>query len=278
MLIYVRTNTNKEIDLFINLKLKYLSNEATNVENILYLLFIGFITAFVDSIAGGGGLISVPALLAIGLPPQMVLGTNKLQGSIASVISSFAYIRSGKVNVNLMKKIVPFVVLGASLGVLTVRLLPNEWLKPIIILLLIFVLIYTCLKKDFGKYENPKPLTIGLLSYLMIMCTIIGFYDGFFGPGTGSFLLFVFLFTGVSFVSAQANAKILNTTSNVVALIVFIKFGYVHYQYGLIMAASGIIGAIVGTKVAVTKGSKFVKPIFFIMTIWLVFKQITSFF
>lgn len=248
------------------------------MENILFLLLIGFITAFVDSIAGGGGLIAVPALLSIGLPPQMVLGTNKLQGSIASVISSYAYIRSGKVNVKLMKKIIPFVILGASLGVVTVRFLPSEWLKPIIIVLLILVLIYTFLKKDFGKYENPKPLTAGLISFLIIMCTIIGFYDGFFGPGTGSFLLFVFLFTGISFVSAQANAKILNTTSNVVALIVFIKFGYVHYQYGLIMATSGILGAIVGTKVAVTKGSKFVKPLFFIMTVWLVLKQIISFF
>ncbi|MDP4083122.1 MAG: TSUP family transporter [Bacillota bacterium] len=248
------------------------------MEHILFLLFIGFITAFVDSIAGGGGLISVPALLSVGLSPQMVLGTNKLQGSIASVMSSYEYIRSGKVNVKLIKKIIPFVILGAAFGVITVRLLPNEWLKPIIIVLLIFVLIYTLLKKDLGKFENPKPLTAGLLSYLIIMSTVIGFYDGFFGPGTGSFLLFVFLFTGVNFVSAQANAKILNTTSNIVALIVFIKFGFVHYQYGLIMALSGIIGAKVGTKVAVTKGSKFVKPIFFIMTLWLVLKQLWSFF
>lgn len=248
------------------------------MEHILFLLFIGFITAFVDSIAGGGGLISVPALLTTGLSPQMVLGTNKLQGSIASVISSYEYIRSGKVNMKLMMKIIPFVIVGASLGVVTVKLLPSSWLKPIIIVLLVFVLIYTFVKKDFGKFENPKPLTAGLLSYLMIMCTIIGFYDGFFGPGTGSFLLFVFLFTGVSFVSAQANAKILNTTSNIVALIVFIKFGYVHYQYGLLMALSGILGAKVGTNVAVTKGSKFVKPLFFIMTIWLVFNQLISFF
>jgi uncharacterized protein len=248
------------------------------VEDILFLLFIGFITAFVDSIAGGGGLIAVPALLSIGLPPQLVLGTNKLQGSIASLISSYEYFRSGKVNMKLIKKIIPFVIFGAGLGVLTVRFLPNEWLKPIIVVLLILVLIYTFIKKDFGKYENPKPLTTGLLSFLIVMSTVIGFYDGFFGPGTGSFLLFVFLFTGVSYVSAQANAKILNTTSNIVSLIVFMKFGFVHYQYGLIMAASGIVGAIVGTKVAVTKGSKFVKPLFFIMTVWLVFKQIFSFF
>lgn len=248
------------------------------MEDILFLLFIGFITAFVDSIAGGGGLIAVPALLSIGLPPQIVLGTNKLQGSIASIFSAYEYIRSGKVNMKLLKKIIPFVIVGASLGVVTVRLLPNEWLKPIMIVLLIFVLIYTLLKKDFGKYEDPKPLTSGLLVFLIIMCMMIGFYDGFFGPGTGSFLLFVFLFTGVSFVSAQANAKILNTISNIIALIMFIKFDFVHYQYGLIMAASGIIGAIVGTRVAVMKGAKFVKPLFVVMTIWLIFKQILSFF
>ena len=248
------------------------------MENILFLLFTGFFTAFVDSIAGGGGLISVPALLSVGMSPQMVLGTNKLQGSIASIISAYEYIRAGKVNIKLMRKIIPFVIVGASLGVFTVRILPSEWLKPIIIVLLVFILIFTFIKKDFGKYENPKPLTAALMSYLLILCTLIGFYDGFFGPGTGSFLLFVFLFTGISFVSAQANAKILNTTSNIVALIVFIKFGYVQYQYGLIMAAAGIVGAKVGTHVAVTKGSKFVKPIFFIMTIWLVAKQILSFF
>lgn len=248
------------------------------MENILFLLFIGFISAFVDSIAGGGGLISVPALLSVGMSPQMVLGTNKLQGSIASIISAYEYIRSGKVNIKLMSKIIPFVIVGASLGVFTVRILPNEWLKPIIIILLVFILIFTFIKKDFGKNENPKPLTAALMAYLLILCTIIGFYDGFFGPGTGSFLLFMFLFTGISFVSAQANAKILNTTSNIVALIVFIKFGYVQYQYGLTMAAAGIVGAKVGTHVAVTKGSKFVKSIFFIMTIWLVAKQIISFF
>jgi uncharacterized protein len=248
------------------------------MEEVLFLLLMGFITAFVDSIAGGGGLIAVPSLLSIGLPPQLVLGTNKLQGSIASIFSSYEYIRSGKVDMKLIGKIIPFVILGAGLGVLAVRFLPNEWLKPIMVVLLILVLIYTFIKKDFGKYENPKPLTIGLLSFLILMCTVIGFYDGFFGPGTGSFLLFVFLFTGVNYVSAQANAKILNTTSNIVALIVFIKLGYVHYQYGLIMAASGIVGAIVGTRVAVTKGSKFVKPIFFVMTVWLIFKQILSFF
>jgi uncharacterized membrane protein YfcA len=247
------------------------------VENILFLLVMGFITAFVDSVAGGGGLISVPALLSVGLSPHMVLGTNKLQGSIASLSSSFEYIRSGKVNIKLIKKIIPFVILGASLGVFTVRILPSEWLKPIIIVLLILILIYTFLKKGFGKHENPKPLTRGLVTFLIAMSTIIGFYDGFFGPGTGSFLLFVFLSTGVSFVSAQANSKILNTTSNLVALIIFIKFGYVNYLYGLVMAASGIVGAIVGTKVAVTKGSKFVKPLFFLMTVWLILKQLVSY-
>lgn len=247
------------------------------MENIIFLLVMGFITAFVDSVAGGGGLISVPALLSVGLSPHMVLGTNKLQGSIASISSSFAYIRSGKVNTQLMKKIIPFVILGAGLGVFTVRILPSEWLKPIIVVLLILILIYTFIKKDFGKREKPKPLTAGLVTYLIALSTIIGFYDGFFGPGTGSFLLFVFLSTGVSFVSAQANSKILNTTSNVVALIVFIKFGYVNYLYGLVMAASGIVGAIVGTKVAVTKGSKFVKPLFFVMTVWLILKQLLSY-
>jgi uncharacterized membrane protein YfcA len=247
------------------------------VENIIFLFVMGFITAFVDSVAGGGGLISVPALLSVGLSPHMVLGTNKLQGSIASISSSFAYVRSGKVNTQLMKKIIPFVILGAGLGVFTVRILPSEWLKPIIVVLLILILIYTFIKKDFGKRENPKPLTAGLVTYLIALSTIIGFYDGFFGPGTGSFLLFVFLSTGVSFVSAQANSKILNTTSNVVALIVFIKFGYVNYLYGFIMAASGIVGAIVGTKVAVTKGSKFVKPLFFVMTVWLILKQLLSY-
>lgn len=247
------------------------------MENILFLLFMGFITAFVDSVAGGGGLVSVPALLSVGLSPHMVLGTNKLQGSIASVISSYEYIRSGKVNTKLIRKIIPFVIVGAGLGVFTVQLLPSDWLKPIIIILLIVILIYTFLKKDFGKHINPKPLTAGLFAYLVVMATVIGFYDGFFGPGTGSFLLFVFLFTGIDFVSAQANSKILNTTSNVVSLIVFIKLGYVHYQYGLIMAASGIVGAIVGTKVAVTKGSKFVKPLFFVMTVWLILKQLWSY-
>lgn len=248
------------------------------MEEILIILLFGFIAAFIDSIAGGGGLISVPALLSIGLPPSIALGTNKIQSTISSAVSSIGYLKSGKIDKKLLLSFIPFTLLGSAIGVFLVKLMPSEWLRPIIIILLILMLIYTLIKKNWGSFDNYKELNKKTFFIIVGLIFIIGIYDGFFGPGTGSFLVFIFLFTGMDFLRSQANAKILNTISNFVALIVFMFFGLLNYKFGLIMSIGGIFGAYFGTKFAVKKGSAIVKPIFIIITLFLIAKQVFEYF
>lgn len=248
------------------------------MSEIITVLIFGFLAGFIDSIAGGGGLISVPALMSIGLPPQIALGTNKIQSTIASTVSSIGYIKSGKVNKRLLVRLIPVVAIGTVMGVVVIKLLPNEWLQPIVIGLLVIMMVYSLFKKNWGEKDRYKELNNKMVIVVSFLALLIGFYDGFFGPGTGSFLIFVFLLTGMNFLGAAANAKILNTISNLIALITFMIFGMLHYKYGLIMAFGAIPGAYLGTKVAVTKGVKLVKPIFIIITISLLTKLIVNFY
>jgi uncharacterized protein len=241
---------------------------------ILILLFgFGFLASFIDSVVGGGGLISIPALLLTGLPLPVVLGTNKLASSMSSLTSSIAFVRSGKINFNLVKYLIPFSLIGAVLGSYTVRHVPASFLKPLVIFLLIVVTVYTFFKKDWGKTSTFKGITKKTRFFSILIAFVIGFYDGFFGAGTGSFLIFSFLFLGFDFVTAAGNAKALNFSSNVASLITFIFLGSVSYIHGLVMGIAMIAGAIVGSRIAISKGTGYIRPLFIGVTIILIGKQ-----
>ena len=152
--------------------------------------------AFIDAVVGGGGLISTPALLAIGMPPSLALGTNKLASSFGSLTSAIKFIRSGKVDLNIVLKLFPFVFIFAG-GASLATMLPAQILKPLIIIILSLVLIYTIMKR-LGNVRTFSKLTIGKGHFVSLML-IIGFYDGFLGGGTGSFMLFVLLMFGFDF-------------------------------------------------------------------------------
>lgn len=240
---------------------------------ILIIIAFGFLAAFIDAVVGGGGLISTPALLAIGMPPSLALGTNKLASSFGSLTSAIKFIRSGKVDLNIVLKLFPFVFIFSAGGASLATMLPAQVLKPLIIIILSLVLIYTIMKKDWGNVRTFSKLTIGKAIIFVSLMFIIGFYDGFLGGGTGSFMLFVLLMFGFDFLSAAGNAKVLNFASNLGALVLFIILGQVDFVYGLIMAVSMIIGSYVGAQFAISKGVGYVKILFIIVTAVLILKN-----
>nr|WP_204343568.1 TSUP family transporter [Paenibacillus elgii] len=241
---------------------------------ILFLVIVGFAAAFIDSVVGGGGLIAVPALMFTGLPTNMVLGTNKLGGTLSSLTSTVSFLFSGKINGKLVLLLFPLSFIGSALGTYTIHLVPSTFLKPLVVGLLIVILIYTLLKKNWDGSGQQVRFTFVRGLATAVCAFALGFYDGFFGPGAGSFLLFLFLMLGFDFVGASANAKVLNFASNVASLASFFWLKSVHLGYGLPMGLAMIAGSIVGSQVAIRKGSRYVKPLFIGITAILIGKQI----
>ena len=246
---------------------------ALDPATVIFLVVAGFIASFIDSIVGGGGLISTPALLSIGLPVPYALGTNKLASCTGSLTSVISFWRAGKIN-KAAFMLMPLSVMGSALGAYVVYLLPEKLMKNIIVILLVAVAVYTYRRKDWGDTGTIEKLGLQALIGAIIMAFGMGFYDGFFGPGTGSFLIFGFLYLGYDFVTAAGNAKALNFASNFGALVSFAISGTIVWSYGLIMAAAMVVGAIVGTRLAIKKGAAYVRPLYLFVTTLLIGKQV----
>jgi uncharacterized protein len=246
------------------------------LEMMVFLFITGFSSAFIDSTVGGGGLISLPALLFTGIPPALALGTNKLAGTIGSFTSMMSYLKSGKVSRKLVTFLFPLSLIGSIAGADLVRHMPSSFLKPLVIVLLVAVTLYTILKRNFGMESHFQGITRKTAMVLVSAAAVIGFYDGFFGPGTGSFLAFAFMAVGFDFVQSSGNARTLNFASNIGALLTFFWLHAVNVEYGLVMGISMLFGAIAGSQVAIRKGVTYVRPIFICVTIVLIGKQIVS--
>ncbi len=244
---------------------------------LLIIIVLGFIAAFIDAVVGGGGLISIPALLATGMSPATALGTNKLASAFGSFTSSLKFLRSRNVDFRMMMKLFPISFVVSVFGALIAVRLPGEVLKPLVLVMLIVVLVYTLFKKDWGAIERKNILTRRKIVMLIVFAVIIGFYDGFMGGGTGSFLMFLMLFTGFDFLRAAGNAKVLNFGSNIGALSLFMIVGEVNYAYGLAMAGSMVLGSYAGAQLAISKGVGYVKMLFIIVTSLLILKNIYDF-
>ncbi|MGC4376715.1 TSUP family transporter [Fictibacillus sp. Mic-4] len=245
-----------------------------HLQLLLFIIIAGFIAAFIDSVVGGGGLISIPALLFVGLPPSVALGTNKLASTVCSLTSMASFMKSGQINLKFVLKLFPLAVLGSVSGAYIVRLIPSENLKPLVLCLLIIVTIYTIFKKNWGTVSTFKGMTKKKMVIFGIVVFAIGFYDGFLGGGTGSFFLFSLLAVGFSFVEASGNAKVLNFGSNIAAVITFIALGSVNYAYGIPMALAMMAGALVGTNFAIKKGAGYVRLLFIVVTVILIGKNL----
>jgi uncharacterized membrane protein YfcA len=232
--------------------------------SFVLLFFTGLVAGFVDSIAGGGGLISLPVLLSVGMPPQLALGTNKLQGSFGTLSSAVTFIRKGTVTFNESVHGIAFTLMGATIGAWSIQQIEAGFIRHIIPVMLLFVFFYTLFSKDLGTRPGRPKMAKNL--FFTLFGLVLGFYDGFFGPGTGSFwtggLLIVM---GMDMTRAAGTTRIMNFTSNIVALSVFILGGNVAYAAGLCMAAGQVIGARAGSGMAIKRGASFIRPIFLTM-------------
>ena len=241
----------------------------------IILACLCFIGAFIDSVAGGGGLITLPAYLASGLPPHIALGTNKLSSFFSGVGSSINYARSGKINWKLMKKLAPFSLAGAFIGVKIIIGTKPQYINYIVFIALVIVLFYTMANKKMGHESTFTGLTKSNITKGMIMAFVIGFYNGFLGPGTGSFLVFFLMkIFGYDFVEANGDSKILNLVGNLTSLLVFGISGKVYFLYGIPISIVMILGAQCGSRCAINKGSKYIKPVFLTVTTVTVLKML----
>lgn len=242
---------------------------------ILTLCGFAFVAGLVDAVVGGGGLIQLPALLIM-LPQTAIasiLGTSKFVSIAGTTIAVQQYAKQQKIE---WQNTIPAMVTAfifSFLGARVTSLLNPSLMRPVILGLLIAVAIYTFNKKDFGLFQISKLSRSQQWLYSVAIGCVIGFYDGFFGPGTGSFLIFAFVGVfGYSFLAASASAKVINFATNLAAIIYFAFTNNVIYTLGIPMAICNILGAFIGTKLAIRKGSSFVRKLFLIIVSLLIIK------
>ncbi len=221
----------------------------------------GLISGFVDSIAGGGGLITVPVLLLVGLDPKAALATNKFQATFGSSTATWQYYRHGHLEI---RPAVPGVVvtfIAAACGTLTVRAISPDILGKIVPIAMGVILAYTVVSPKLGHVARKSLLS--RYGFYALFGMLLGFYDGFFGPGTGSFWTVAFMvFLGYEMPRATGHTKLMNFTSNITSLLFFLPSGLIRYSCGLTMAAGQLIGARAGATMASRRGTKFIRPVF----------------
>lgn len=225
------------------------------------LFGVGVVAGFVDAIAGGGGLLTVPALLSAGLPPQVALGTNKLQSTCGTALATWNYARAGLVPWRRWMPGVLMTFAAALGGAATVSAIDPGWLRRVVPVALGAVAVYTALKPDLGTAERPARMKAG--AFGLVFGVLLGFYDGFLGPGTGSFwMMACVLVHGLDLRGATGVTKAMNLTSNLAALGWFLASGSVHYGIGLVMACGQLVGAWAGSRVAIRGGARVIRPVF----------------
>jgi uncharacterized membrane protein YfcA len=221
----------------------------------------GFFAGFVDSIAGGGGIITLPALLAAGLPPHLALGTNKLQSSFGSSTAALHYASKGLVQFRETVAGVALTAIGAAAGTIGIQLVSPGLLQRAIPILLFAVFVYVLFSPSVG--EDDRKGKLSRIAFYTLFGLSIGFYDGFFGPGTGSFWALAFVtMLGLNLKKATAHTKVMNFTSNVVSLAFFALGGKVVLLPGLAMGAGEVLGALLGSKLVIVRGVRFVRVFF----------------
>lgn len=228
---------------------------------MLLLFATGLFAGTVDAIAGGGGLISLPVLLSIGMPPHLAFGTNKLQSTIGTFIAARRYHRQGWISLEIIYHGVIFGLVGSIAGAVLAETLSTQVLYKIIPILLTLILFYSVLSPKLGTTDT-KPR----MSEFWFFCFFgfgLGFYDGFFGPGVGSFwVFFLTFFLGYNLVKATAYTKVFNLNSSFIAMLCFVMGGNVNYRIALCMAAGQFIGGRLGANLAIKNGARLIRPLF----------------
>ena len=244
-----------------------------------YVVFFvaAFLGGFIDAIAGGGGLITLPAIMAMGVPPHLALGTNKLQGVFGSFTATLNFTKKGLIDYKECFIGIVFTFIGALIGATLILLLNANFLKIIIPFLLIAIFIYTLFMPKIG--ESDRAAKMGEKIFYIVFGLVLGFYDGFFGPGAGSFWMFAMVaLIGLNLKKAVAHTKALNFTSNIVALGVFIIGGQILWMVGFLMAVGQILGAYFGSNLVIKKEVKFIRTMFLIVVAATICKLLFDYF
>jgi len=232
------------------------------------LITLAFTAGFIDAVVGGGGLIQLPALL-INFPNQPIatlFGTNKIAALSGTSVAAYQYSKRIKFDYGLLLTVSFFSFAASFLGAKAVSYINVNTLKPVILIILILIAIYTFLKKDLGSVQTKELSMKRQIIWGSVIGAVVGFYDGFFGPGTGSFFVLGFVvILGFEFVKASAYSKVINCFTNISALIVFARQGNYLLEIAIIMAFSNIIGNVIGSRMALKKGNGFIRIIFLII-------------
>jgi len=247
-------------------------------EWLLVLLAIGgFSAGFVDAVVGGGGLIQIPLLFSA-FPqqiPAVIFGTNKIASIFGTATAAIHFAKRIRFDLRLTAAGAAFALLGSFIGARSVAYLDPEVARPLVLAMLIGVAAYTFKNKNFGAATGEQSV-VGRPAYfrLCLIAIAIGFYDGFFGPGTGSFFIFLMIrFLRMDFLRASATAKVLNFATNLAAIGYFATIDAVLWQVGLTMAVANILGAVTGSHMALKHGAGFVRKLFLVVVIALISKM-----
>ena len=244
-----------------------------SIEIAIFLAIASGFAGFVDAMAGGGGLIQLPALI-VGLPNKelpLILGTNKVPSIFGTAAAARNYFKNIKPDIPLTLSMMGPAFIGSMGGASLAAAVPKDFFKPFIVFLLIAVAIYTWVKPELGMSENLKYAHKKRLVIVALIGLLIGFYDGIFGPGTGTFLVF-FLVSGIgyAFLKASGTAKLVNISTNAGAILSFQLTGHIWWQLGLLLAVANVTGAIIGSRLAIKGGSPLVRKVFLAVTFLLI--------
>lgn len=241
------------------------------------LIPLAFVAGAINAAIGGGGLIILPGLFSV-LPkalPAALMGTDKLSAIFGHLSSLRQYARHIEIPWRLLMPASVAAFCGAYVGASVVYLLPVTFMRPIVMVMLAVMLVYTWFRPHFGRQDTAREPTRRDFVAGIAVGALIGFYDGFFGPGTGSFLVFLFVhFFHFDFLRASACAKIVNTATNLAALAFFVPAGMVLYQFGIPMGIAGALGAVVGSRLALKGGNHWIRRLFLILALVLLTKML----
>jgi len=237
---------------------------------LIVLCVAAFGAGFVDAIVGGGGLIQTPLGLVMlpNLPVAAVIGTLKIPSFSGTFFAAIQYLKTIKMDWKLLSVMMVVAVISAFLGSTVLTYVSNDFMKPVLLVVLSLLVIYTYVKKNFGQHVAKSHSVKQQLFYAVLISFFIGFYDGFIGPGTGSFLVLAFVVVlGFDFLQASANAKMVNLATNFGSICLFIIKGKIIWMIAIPMAICNAIGGFIGAKLAINKGNTFIRIFFLIVVI-----------
>ncbi|MES2544362.1 MAG: TSUP family transporter [Bacteroidota bacterium] len=237
---------------------------------LILLCLAAFLAGFVDAIVGGGGLIQTPMglILLPNLPVANVIGSLKIPSFSGTMFAAIQYLKKVEMNWKLLIIMMALAVPSAFLGSTLLTHVSNDFMKPLLLVILSFLVVYTYAKKNFGQHTDKSHSQTKQILYAVLISFIIGFYDGFIGPGTGSFFVLAFItLLGFDFLHASANAKMVNLATNFGSICLFVIKGKILWEIAIPMAICNAIGGFIGAKLAINKGNNFIRVFFLIVVI-----------